>query len=185
MLGECIALEPIYRPAEVLGPQAGPSVVNNNVRKNEVVYLDTVFQKNEQKSKILQLVLKNGLFGDVARKVWADGNTGFELINQCTRGETVLSRYGHTDFYGFHRDYNFNRANRLITAVYYCNLEPEVFSGGALAFKSDKPFSVQPKHNRLVVFNSGAYHAVEPVTLASNEFKDGRFSVNMWIGFQS
>lgn len=184
-LEECIALERIFMPAAVLDAQSG-SVVNEKMRKNEVVYLDSVFSANEKKSKIIQNVLRNGVFSPEAMKVWEEGNTGFELINRCTRSENVLSRYGNGDFYGFHRDWNATKANRLITVVYYCHTESGQFAGGNLLLRgTPENLSVAPKHNRLVAFNSGAYHSVEAVNLSSDKFSDGRFSVNMWLGFRS
>lgn len=185
VLEECIGLKRIYIPAKVLdGKQS--SILNEKFRKNTVVYLDNVFGEYHDRSSILKLVLREGIFSKEAMEVWREDNTGFEMLTRCTRSETVLSRYGEGDFYDYHRDYNFNKANRLITAVYYCNQEPAKFKGGKLILKvGEKLLPLEPKHNRLVVFNSGAYHAVEHTILDGDKFEDGRFSVNMWLGFQN
>lgn len=184
VLGECIALRPVYRDAEVLDLKAG-SRIDVKSRQNKVVYMDNVFKGNEKASHVLQDLVKAGIFSAEARKIWEAGNTGFEIINRVTRVETVLSRYGNNDFYGFHRDWNFTLANRLITAVYYCNLGAENFKGGRLLLKGDPEVGIEPKHNRLVVFNSGAYHSVEKTEIQDDKFENGRFSVNIWMGFQS
>lgn len=184
VLEECIALRPVYRPAEVLKDQNG-GIIDHTVRKNEVVYLDNVFQGNRQRSKILQNVLQGGIWGPDSIKVWADKNTGFELMNRVTRWESVLSRYGDGDFYDYHQDWNFNKANRIITAVYYACGNNSMVGGNLLLKSGSEEIAVEPKNNRLVVFNSGLRHSVAKVFLPTNEFEKGRFSINIWLGFNT
>lgn len=176
---ECVALEPVYRDAEVLGAKVGESRSDEKIRRNQVVYLDDVFRNNVKRCKIFNLV-RDGVYKQSA--LWSEGHTGFEMINYATRWETVLSRYGNGDFYDYHRDYNHAKANRLVTAIYYANNGK--FTGGHLDVKG-LGMGIAPVHNRLVVFNSGAYHAVERTVIEDDSFANGRFSVNIWMGFQS
>lgn len=185
VLHECIALEPVYREATVLDPKKG-GVVKPEVRSNEVAYLDQLFQGNVKRSKIFEALMTDGhgIWSEEAMKIWEQ--FGFHVVSRCTRTETVLSRYGNGDFYDFHRDYNFTKANRLVTLIYYVAKQPVEFRGGELSLKGEPQAAVIPRHNRLLVFHSGAYHSVEKVILPEDaSFGDGRFSVNIWLGFNS
>jgi Rps23 Pro-64 3,4-dihydroxylase Tpa1-like proline 4-hydroxylase len=42
---------------------------------------------------------------------------------------------------------------------------------------------VEPKHNRAIVFPSFMFHEVEKVEMRSDNWDDGRFSLNYWMGF--
>jgi Rps23 Pro-64 3,4-dihydroxylase Tpa1-like proline 4-hydroxylase len=188
-LQECIDLRPVYMPARV--GQAAENRVDRKIRQNEVVYLDSVFSSAPERSKILTLV-KRQLASPECNRLWHQGYTIFDIINYANYQESVLSRYGKCDFYGFHQDTKQNRTSpaeihhRLVTVVYYMNTVPERFRGGALTLKQDaSSVTVQPRHNRLVVFPSFVYHAVENVQLDESEpFSAARFSLNLWIGFK-
>ena len=95
-------------------------------------------------------------------------------------------------FYDMHRDNTESRhASRKLTFVYYFHREPKRFSGGDLLLYdtdleagscSPTAFSrIEPLRNSLVVFPSGYYHEVTPVECATDDFGDGRFTVNGWI----
>src|SRR5215813_1984872 len=81
---------------------------------------------------------------------------------------------------------------RQFTYVYYFNREPKGFSGGELRIYDDTIRNgklaatdsfqvVQPKHNSIVFFQAAVMHEVMPVTMASGDFRDSRFTVNGWI----
>jgi Rps23 Pro-64 3,4-dihydroxylase Tpa1-like proline 4-hydroxylase len=152
--------------------------------------LDSVFSAAPERSKILTLVKKRIADADCNR-LWHEGYTIFDVINYSTYRESVLSRYGRCDFYGFHQDTKRSKGStvdithRLVTVVYYMNTEPERFSGGRLTLhQDDSKVTVTPRHNRAVVFPSFVYHQVENVQLDGDEFSAGRFSLNLWIGFR-
>ena len=95
-------------------------------------------------------------------------------------------------FYDVHRDNADSRfRSRKLTFVYYFHREPKRFSGGDLLLYdtdletgsgSRTAFSrIEPLRNSLVVFPSGYYHEVTPVECATDDFGDGRFTVNGWI----
>ena len=95
-------------------------------------------------------------------------------------------------FYGAHRDNSEERnCRRKITFVYYFHREPRRFSGGDLLLydtdfeagtASNTAFTrLEPLRNSLVFFPSGCYHEVTPVECATNDFGDGRFTVNGWF----
>ncbi len=74
--------------------------------------------------------------------------------------------------------------DRIVSAVYYFHREPAGFEGGELimhALVGDETLTVEPKHDRLVVFSSIAPHEVNRTTVPGDAFEDARFSVNCWL----
>ena len=95
-------------------------------------------------------------------------------------------------FYRAHRDNSEERnCRRKITFVYYFHREPRRFSGGDLLLydtdfdagtASNIAFTrLEPLRNSIVFFPSGCYHEVTPVECATDDFGDGRFTVNGWF----
>lgn len=187
-LQEAIDLKPVYMPASV--GQSTDNRIDPRIRRNDVVYLDSVFFAAPERSKILTLV-KRRIQERECNDLWHKGYFLFDVINYATWYESVLSRYGQCDFYGLHQDTKQNKTNpgeihqRLVTLVYYMNTEPERFTGGSLTLQQDDgKITITPKHNRAVVFPSFVYHKVENVQLNEEYFSAGRFSLNLWMGFR-
>lgn len=183
VLQECIDLKKVYLPARVFdGPTA--TRIDKGYRDNEVVYLDQVFRGSPDRSDILR-VLKQRIWTEECKALWHDGYHIFDIINYSTIQEAVVSRYGDGDFYKKHRDTRRDHITyRLVTLVYYVNQVPEEFSGGELVLWHDQEsVRVEPKHNRAVVFPSFVFHEVEQTKMAGDEWDQGRFSINYWIGF--
>lgn len=95
-------------------------------------------------------------------------------------------------FYRVHKDNGGKRTRlRKLSYVYYLSRKPRRFAGGDLLLydtnveasgASSAVFSrIEPLDNSLVFFPSGAFHEVTPVACASQDFRDGRFTVNGWI----
>jgi Rps23 Pro-64 3,4-dihydroxylase Tpa1-like proline 4-hydroxylase len=113
-------------------------------------------------------------------------------LRYCDYWSTQVSRYGQKDHYRWHYDYIPNDTSRVITLIYYAHQHPKAFSGGELCFTDGllwgeelvgekKRAVLEPKNNRLILFDSRHLHAVLPAQ-APEEFEKGRFSVNVWIG---
>ena len=95
-------------------------------------------------------------------------------------------------FYKVHRDNAGKRDRpRNLSYVYYLQREPRRFSGGDLrlydtGFEADDDSSIvfsriEPLDNSLVFFPSDAFHEITPIACATQDFRDGRFTVNGWI----
>ena len=104
--------------------------------------------------------------------------------------EIRLAAHSDGDFFSPHRDsFTGNdreqtRGDRLITAVYYFHQTPRAFQGGDLhihPFDKSAPAIIEPRDNRLVAFPSFMLHEVLPVSVATGEFADSRFSVSCWF----
>jgi SM-20-related protein len=101
--------------------------------------------------------------------------------------EPSLSAYRDGCFYADHLDaIGSHNGGRLLSAVFYVHRTPTGFTGGKLEFApltgTGAPMSIEPRHNRLVVFRSIARHRVAPVSVAGDRFADARFSVNCFVG---
>ena len=90
-------------------------------------------------------------------------------------------------FYRPHRD-NTARVYRTLSFVYFFNRQPLRFSGGdLLLYDSDAETGAHflggfsrfvPFRNSIVFFPSGCCHQVTPVQCATNDFGDGRWTLN-------
>ena len=95
-------------------------------------------------------------------------------------------------FYRWHSDNSEERHRpRKISYVYYFHRQPRRFAGGdLLLYDTDLEanrvsmgaFSrIEPLHNSLVFFPSDALHEITPVECDTQDFEDGRFTVNGWV----
>ena len=96
-------------------------------------------------------------------------------------------------FFGVHTDADRVKVpKRYLTYVYYFNRQPKGFSGGELRIyddvlrnnklaRGDTFQTIEPLHNRLVLFWARTMHEVMPVRVASHAFADARFTVNGWV----
>ncbi|MEO1192617.1 MAG: 2OG-Fe(II) oxygenase [Pseudomonadota bacterium] len=109
--------------------------------------------------------------------------------------ELQLTASYHGDFYKAHHDITLGEedsvAGRRVSFVYYFQLMPNAFAGGALRLYDqyglagtttrERFTAVLPIPNRLVLFRSEALHEVMPVETHSNQAEAGRFTLNGWL----
>ena len=198
-LEEAQWLEPVYEPATVSGTShledgdecdecvAFDGILRSNVRKNDIVFLDNHYKNKRHKSVILGH-LNRTLNDEAFMHVFKTFPHMFPIVAQTTHMETVLSSYGMCDFYGFHKDTNANlTARRVITCVIHWNTEPQQYQGGELILTGDTiedQLVYKPVHNTAIFFQSNkCVHAVNEIQ-HEGVFKDNRFSINLWFGFE-
>ena len=173
------AQEPEFKPGMVF--PADPSrggVVNPDVRRaRDKKMLDPVWDIFESRLR--------ELLPDVRRTL---GVPWFPLAGIERR--VVVHADG--DFFGMHTDSGRPAvATRRITAVYYFHAMPRRFSGGELRLYDgvlrngqiaprDTYTELEPLDNTLVFFPSVLFHEVRPVRADRTDFRDSRFTVNMW-----
>jgi SM-20-related protein len=109
--------------------------------------------------------------------------------------ECQVTAHNDGDFYGMHNDSGAaGLEHRTISYVYYFRSSPRPFRGGELrlyevAIKDntyvagDSHWLIEPKDNSAIFFPSHTMHEVLPVTCASRQFADSRFTVNGWISY--
>ena len=199
-LEEAQRLEPVYE--EALVGQDASALKNDGCdeckavahtskvtqRSNQVVMLDREYSypNNRYNSSILsslQAALLNGSFINTMQSF----PNLFPLVGLTTHMETILSSYGRCDFYGWHTDaLPFALSHRMITCVVHFNTEPRQYEGGELILTGktlEDQLAYSPVHNKAIFFESyKTVHAVDE-TIFEGDFKDSRFSINLWLGF--
>jgi len=201
-LAEAQSLEYAFAPAGIMGNTDGPdnsdgceeceanqAITRTGIRQNDVVYMDSHYSNRRHESKILGH-LKSVLTSSSLSTAFNELPFLFPIINQTTHMETILSSYGMCDFYGWHKDVLPNEfiSQRIITCVLHWNTEPQQFEGGELILAGNTiadqlPYA--PVHNTAIFFQSNqCLHAVD-ATVFEGDFKDSRFSINLWMGFLS
>lgn len=107
--------------------------------------------------------------------------------------EIQITAHLHGGYYKIHQDVDGGKAaNRKLTYVYYFYQEPQGFYGGDLrlyetkiteksAIIQEKFTQIQPLNNSIIFFDSRCKHEVLPVYSPSQQFADGRFTLNGWI----
>jgi Rps23 Pro-64 3,4-dihydroxylase Tpa1-like proline 4-hydroxylase len=195
-LEEAQWLEPVYEEATTYGAPkdtdgcedclALENTIKKGTRQNQVVHLDTHYLNRRIQSKLLQH-LEQAITGDPLLKAFAGFPHLFPIINQTTHMETILSSYGKCDFYGWHKDaIKDTPGMRIITCVLHFNTEPQQYEGGELILSGktiEDQLAYPPVHNTAIFFESNkCVHAVDE-TRHEGEFKDSRFSINLWLGF--
>jgi Rps23 Pro-64 3,4-dihydroxylase Tpa1-like proline 4-hydroxylase len=107
--------------------------------------------------------------------------------------EIQITAHLHGGYYKIHQDMDGGKAaNRKLTYVYHFYQEPQPFFGGDLrlyqtliqgeeAIIQEKFTQIQPRNNSIIFFDSRCKHEVLPVYSPSQQFADGRFTLNGWI----
>lgn len=203
ILDEIIKLEPFYEDAKVKGHETNASHIDeceeckinnvnlrNMIRDNKILYLDKTFENKRNQSKTLTYLHFAITDNPEFKMIMEKSPSIFPILSHLNTSETLVSRYGKCDFYGWHTDSIPNiTENRVLTISYYVNKEPNVFKGGSLIFLNNQTKEkkiIEPKHNRAVIFSSmDAFHSVEYVDLAGKNWEDGRFSIQFWLGFNN
>ena len=185
VLKEAISLQSKYKNATI------GKGIDKTFRSNIVCYYDEVFDKDRTKSKLLTYL--DGVFNTPRfRETLASFYYPMTEFMATTRHESQVSRYGSNQKYDWHID-RFASESRMISLIYYFYTEPKKWKGGQLEI-TDSPIydgktidknanikRMEVNNNMAVVFGGSIPHRVVP-TLSPKLFKDGRFSVNCWIG---
>lgn len=107
--------------------------------------------------------------------------------------EAQLTSHNDGHFYKIHNDNGSPETlTRELTYVYYFHRLPQAFSGGQLKIydtvvrqgqyqAAETSHLVEPRYNSIIFFPSYHLHEVLPVHCPSQQFEDGRFTINGWI----
>jgi len=116
---------------------------------------------------------------------------GIEPFN-VSRVEAQITASKDCDFFRWHTDNGHDEVSaRKITFVYFFHREPKAFAGGELRIRSlmannadslsGNYYTIAPRQNQLVLFESSLMHEIAPVKCPSGKFGDSRFTVNGWV----
>lgn len=166
-----------FLPALVYRQQVCGAVEDANVRNCAVLFPIKPFQKviEPRILQVLRLALaKLGLFE-----------------REAVVTEFEFCAYGDGGLFKAHHDVMPKGEPRIASCVYYFFHEPAGFGGGELRLypwpqvsagnAPKRPWvDVVPTRDSLVIFPSALRHEVRPVTSASREWGDQRFTINCW-----
>jgi len=191
-----IIKESIKLKTKFVDASIGHNTIDKTMRSNKVCYYHDVYPNEPKIRKSSPLLSSlNSLFanGDFRHLLSSSPSPLSEFV-MTNRDEIQVSRYGdNSQKYDWHID-RFENMERHITMVYYFNKEPKKYKGGELLLSSSPLYKHQlvgtnpkikeitPENNMLVVFPSNVAHCVKSTT-SPNPFEDGRFSANIWLGF--
>ena len=108
------------------------------------------------------------------------------------RHELQLTMHLHGDFFVTHQDAIKEKStnSRKLTFVYYFHTLPKHYKGGDLLLfdtlteedgHSMKYTRISPVYNSILFFPSTAFHQVTPISLDTDNYLDGRYTLNGWI----
>lgn len=114
---------------------------------------------------------------------------------QEKRYQVQMTSHADGEFYRTHKDTDIGIAKwpsypRVLSYVYYFNLEPKAFSGGelqlfdtntTLGIASNMMTTIKPIHNSLIIFPSNYYHQVCTVRMPNIDRLWGRQTINGWL----
>ena len=166
-----------FLPALVYREQARDAVEDANIRNCVLLFPIKPFQKviEPRVLQVLRVALaKLGLFE-----------------REAVVTEFEFCAYGDGGLFKPHHDVMPKGEPRIASCVYYFFREPPGFGGGELRLypwpqvhvenAPKRPWvDVVPMCDSLVIFPSALRHEVRPVTCASREWTDRRFTINCW-----
>jgi hypothetical protein len=143
------------------------------LKRNQGIDLDSVYA-DRSISNILRDNKK--LFRDELTDQLMQHHAFFRYLRGDPENSTLVQYYENGDHYKKHTD------GAVITAITFFYKHPKSFSGGNLIFE-DK-LQVDCGYNRMVIFPSILFHAVESVnidcSLVGQNF--GRYSITQFVG---
>lgn len=174
---------------------------DKSYRNNLSLMLDNLYdcsgewekRKDSRKQSPLLGAIDGFMESQIMHNFFSSAPLPFYMFLKMNTWETQVSRYGKKNFYNWHVDNIHDENKRIISLVYYFFEEPKSFIGGELMLTDGcllehkeligetKRAFIEPKNDRLVIFSSNALHCVKNVE-APDEFRKGRFSVNVWAG---
>lgn len=170
--------------------------IQRNIRNNQVLYLDELYP--DITKSILSNALIEAIQSDWLQQITSSSFSPVNDLDKTTRSEIQVSRYGDKNQkYEWHIDSHPNSMTRWITLIYYFFEEPKKWKGGEFCITNGviydskllkqipKPeiLEINPENDMAIIMGSKIAHMVKPTT-SPKKFMDGRFSVNMWIGFK-
>ncbi len=197
-----VSLREHFQPAEIM--YEGNLKTDETYRKNLTCYVDSLYKIEDPDWTVRKEYRKKSQLLGAIDSLVESTDMGIMLnsaplpickFRDVNAWESQISRYGYDrEHYEWHYD-RISNDDRLITLVYYVNMEPKKFHGGELILSdglsldkqiitsNSKEHVIEPQNDRLVIFNSRTAHKVAP-TISGSKFEEGRFSVNIWCGIR-
>jgi hypothetical protein len=153
---------------------ARDTLTNVILKKNNVIFLDDVYQ-NRETSHIFNVFQK--LRGEELTDIIEDLPNEFKYFKYIGHDRTFISYYENSDYYKPHVD------QAVLTCLYWCNKSPKSFEGGNLTI-GDEQTQIEYKNNRLVIFPSYNIHSVDVIKMAEDNIPFsgwGRYTITKFL----
>lgn len=168
--------------------------IDKEKRDNIVAYYDVIYNGKRHMSPLL-LHTQNFLKSEEINNLLSSAPYPLSLYPHTNYHETQVSRYGSNQKYDWHVDPLSSPTSRIITFSYYLTKTPKKWDGGQIVLSNGLLFQknvvgetnrhmIEVENDMLVVFASTTLHCVMP-TKSPENFEDGRFSVQMWLGIHN
>jgi len=181
MMEECLSLYGKTQSGDVVNP-GGARGVNNMLKKNRNLYLDSYWHHHRQDSRILPYI-DNVLWSKEMKELYSEmHDLSFKSLCIVNADTTLLSAYKDGDYYDYHRDMNFG----LCTFNYMVAKEPLGFTGGEFVLCGIDPSlqkvkacstAIPFKNDRMVIFPAVTLHKVLPITTTSDHPENWRWTI--------
>jgi hypothetical protein len=166
-----------FKTSEVVSPREDRGVINYEHRRSRVLM------------DVAQDVILERIKSALPRVLDALGMEEFTIADV----EVQATASNDGDFFHFHSDNGSARvASRHLTFVYFFHREPRQFDGGELRIHDSRLEegvyvscgryqSIVPQQNQIVFFPCEMLHEITAVNCPSQQFADGRFTLNGWL----
>ncbi|HSS98770.1 MAG TPA: 2OG-Fe(II) oxygenase [Terriglobales bacterium] len=192
----CVVLEEFLAPAELDSLLAYTSSHQDHFMVSEVITpgIKKTEDFEHRRSHVLmdlgphQDVILNRLCMTLPHVLSKLGIEPFSI----SRMEAQITSSKDGDYFRWHSDNGADEvAGRHVTFVYFFHREPKAFEGGELRIQG-QPYSAMgdevcnyytiiPRQNQVVLFDSSLMHEITPVRCSSGKFIDSRLTVNGWF----
>ena len=144
----------------------------NSLATNSRIYLDRLYAPNVRYMSFI-LAHYGKLMSRPVLDAYKEMHPSTRNVENVNKDYSMISYYTGGDKYEFHKD------NATHTALWWTYKEPKAFKGGDLVLK-DGDFTIECKHNRMVMFPSYYLHASTPLEMdyANDEEKLGKYTIS-------
>lgn len=171
---EIIELTNKSQPGELINPD-GSRTVNEEIKKNKIIWLDQYYEEKRDKSDILKEVIGTIWSTPVIHFLNKTRSGIFRLYKLTNSDHTLFSIYKNNDFYKKHEDTSTNNQSLFLTSVLMIKLNGD-FKGGELVLGEKE---IEFKSNRLVIFESHRLHSVNKIITDENP-DNWRYTIQYW-----
>ena len=150
-------------------PATGKYLDGTTKSKAHRIYIDTLYRRRDA-SHLLRLHPLKMASEEVQNAIKAAG-PNFRVYGQTNCDTTMLNYYEDHDYYASHSDI------AMMTSICWFHRKPKAYTGGNLTFKDIK-FTLECKHNRLVLFPGYYFHQVDAIKMKKKkEIGWGRYAI--------
>lgn len=155
--------------------------VRHEIKRNLAYTVNELVPAIEQ--SVIRLLFYNRVFldDDMIRRFLALRSPVYQTLRLTRSDTTRVSMYAAGDYYNWHTDQS---PRGVLTLLLVMSRGSRAFEGGDFELQwSDEVARIPFQHNVLIIFPRNTPHRVTPIESNSDEFWDGRFSIQCFPDF--